>query len=88
MKAQKAISEGILVVCDDCRFDNEAEVIRQLGGKIVKIIKTGQDENAVGSHHASEKGISDWLIDYKIINNGTSLEEYHTELKKLFKVAV
>lgn len=47
------IKEDIDVVVDDCRFENEAEAVRKLGGRVVQII--GRSAN-IGTAHASERG--------------------------------
>lgn len=49
------------IVIDDCRFDNEAELIRSLGGVVVKVERGGQVAMANG--HASEVGVNPALID-------------------------
>ena len=51
---------------DDLRFDNEAEMIRSLGGLVVMVKRDGFTPTA--DSHASEKGISPHLIhgDFKI----------------------
>lgn len=73
--AEVKLFKGYIVICDDVRFDNEAETIRSMGGKIISItsnkvaarIDTGSGIKA----HASESGISKFLIDAHIENNGT-----------------
>lgn len=45
-----ALNAGVSVVVDDCRFANEAEVIRGLGGKVVRI----EGRGGIGGSHASE----------------------------------
>lgn len=41
------------VVITDVRFDNEAALVRELGGNVVEIRRPG----LVGSNHASDKGV-------------------------------
>ena len=53
------------VVIDDCRFDNEAMAMRQLGATIIKI----ERESAEVMDHDSEKGVSEPLIDFTLWNN-------------------
>lgn len=74
----------LVVITDDCRFDNEVEVVHGLGGVVVEII-CNRDGFEVGGipNHASEGGINDELVDYTISNNGT-IEEFQEELKVLF----
>ena len=63
---------GALVICvDDVRFDDEAHLIRDLGGFIVKVY--GRNSN-IGTEHASEKGVGEHLLDFSIDNSG---EFYH-----------
>lgn len=54
-----------LVVVDDCRFPNEAAVVRRMGGRIVQLVGRG----GIAGKHASEAGtgISDAVIE----NDGT-----------------
>jgi hypothetical protein len=39
-KAQKMLDEGKKIVVDDCRFLNELEVVKDLGGISIRIIRT------------------------------------------------
>lgn len=75
-------SKDILITCDDCRFDNEADIVKNLGGKIIKIQsdKCAERINIVGKTHASENGVSEEYIDY-IIENNSSLQEFEEKLK-------
>jgi len=51
------------VVFDDVRFDNEARMIREMGGLVVELSKPGV---AYSNLHASENGISGELISHRI----------------------
>lgn len=57
------------VVVTDCRFDNEAEAIREAGGKVVRVVRPSLP--APTDSHASESGISEYLVDREIVNGGT-----------------
>lgn len=60
------------VACDDVRFDNEAEMIRGLGGIVVALKRPGMPR----MQHASEAGIRPDLITATIsAENGASLIE-------------
>lgn len=61
------LPEDGAVVCD-VRFDNEAEAIRKLGGKVIRLSRPGAGQ---GDDHASERPISDHLVDFEIANDGT-----------------
>lgn len=53
-KVTKLLGAGVDVVCDDCRFPNEAKAVRQLGGRVVRIIGRG----GIAGKHESEKPIA------------------------------
>lgn len=55
------------IVCDDVRFQNEADVIRTLGGIIVRIQR---DDVTPTSNHSSEA--QDFPADVTLTNNGTT----------------
>jgi dephospho-CoA kinase len=66
------------ILNDDTRFDNEAEAVRALGGKIIRIVadqqvRAGRME-LKETGHASENGIADKYVDYVITNNGSRAE--------------
>lgn len=76
MQIEQWLQKGINVVVTDVRFDNEAEMIRSLGGSIWHIYRPGPEIDS--SAHASEAGLSsmstsDWFIE----NKGT-LQELKT----------
>lgn len=76
-----------LVVCDDLRFDNEAEVVKELGGKIIQIntddpTRSNRVDTSQASHK-SEQGIDKKYVDYTLVNNGT-LEELQRSVAKMY----
>jgi hypothetical protein len=77
-----------IIVCDDVRFDNEAETVLNTEGYIVKITSNKAekriDTKAGISNHASEAGICNDYIDYEIENNG-SISDFNNELTKMYK---
>lgn len=56
------------VVADDVRFLNEAEMVRELGGVIIRINRPGTDN---GDKHPSEQEMEEIAVDYTIENDGT-----------------
>lgn len=63
-----------LIVCDDVRFNNEAQLVRSLGGVVVRMESNTSSRNISGngiSKHASENGVDNSVIDAIIENNGT-----------------
>jgi len=66
-----------LVITDDCRFLNEAEVVREIGGIIIRINRD-TDQSRKESSHASETEMDSIVCDYEIDNNrsiGSSVEQ-------------
>lgn len=61
-----AMAAGLSVVVDDVRFENEAEVIRELGGMVL-----GLDRGDGAGGHVSESGV---LSDMEYPNAGTLSE--------------
>ena len=63
-----------LIVCDDCRFNNEADAIKELGGVIIELIRPEEDRAKAikleNTTHASEAGLDSKYIDFFINNNG------------------
>jgi energy-coupling factor transporter ATP-binding protein EcfA2 len=76
------------LVCDDVRFDNEADAIHELGGVVVSITADRALERITTANgiqnHKSEAGIRPELIDHVLTNNGT-LDEFKTSLCKLYE---
>lgn len=67
---------GRAIVVTDCRFNNEAARIKELGGFVVRVIRPGAD----GGGHASNT--IDFECDYTIYNNST-LEELYTRIETM-----
>jgi hypothetical protein len=88
-KVVEALGRGSTVVCDDVRFDNEAELVKSLGGLVVQITSNRTDERidtkAGIANHASEAGIKESFIDFALVNNGT-LEQYKESLLRLYSM--
>jgi len=62
-----ALAAGMSVVVDDVRFDNEAELIRRLGGVVLGL----ERDNVLTIDHKSEAGVTADLI-YR--NDGSAAE--------------
>ena len=65
-RAECLLADGFNVVVDDVRFPNEAEFIRSLGGKIVKVMR-GMDRPRM--QHESESYIDRINEDHTIYND-------------------
>jgi hypothetical protein len=65
---RRLMSNGVSVVVDDVRFPDEASMIKNLGGAVVRI------ENPVvtqSTAHESERHIFNIEVDYVIVNGGS-----------------
>jgi hypothetical protein len=66
-------------VITDARFPNEVDVIKQLGGTVIKLKRnTGCNDT-----HESEALIDSLFADFEFENNGSKEELYNTVLSKL-----
>ncbi len=74
-QVQNLFDFGCPVVCDDVRFDNEAETVRSMGGIVIEITSKHAaariNTQAGIAKHASESGLSRNLIDFSIENDDT-----------------
>ncbi len=68
------------VVLDDCRFANEALMVRSMGGRVVRITRPG----LTAMNHASEQGVPDALVDLTIENNHTDLRHLQNDVLYIF----
>lgn len=79
--ALSRIPDGSKVVFADVRFPNEADAIRDLGGEIWRIERSGVE--AVNAH-VSERALDDYTFDATITNAGT-LEDLYAAADALIK---
>lgn len=68
------------VVITDCRFPNEAAMVRQLGGKIWQVVRPGHNPPCSG--HASETTGDEFAPDVVIRNAGSIEDLRATALKE------
>ena len=84
MCAERALgnhrAEGRPVVFDDCRFPDEAEFIRRLGGELWRIERPGNERQ---TDHTSEGGLDEYpLFDRRLVNDG-SLLALHSRVREI-----
>lgn len=58
------LDNGGRVVCDDCRFANEVEAVRNVGGRVLRLHGRG----GIGGGHVSES--QDFPVDCDVVNDG------------------
>lgn len=79
-----------IVLCDDVRFDNEAEQIIKMGGAVVAIAANAEDcaarspATSSGLAHPSEKGVDPELVTY-LIDNSQDLPHFKDQLKTMLE---
>ncbi len=76
-----------MVTCDDCRFDNEAEAVKSMGGIIIKIV-SNKTENRIDTtsgivQHKSEQGVDEKFVDFTVDNSYT-VEEFKVKLTEIY----
>lgn len=79
---KKNNNDSFIIVCDDVRFNNEAQRILDMGGVIIKVTGRYYTMLEESMNHPSEKGISDNLINFNI-NNDSNMEHLEIEVKKI-----
>ena len=61
-----------IIIVDDARMPNELEMIRNLGGITVRVIRPDYESISNGiKNHPSEQDLPDELIDYDVVNDST-----------------
>lgn len=80
--ALRDLEAGRSYVVTDVRFPNEAQAIKDLGGRIIQITRNG----AVGQGmtHASETALKSWDFDGTIENDGTIEQLNHAVMSAVF----
>ena len=76
--ALNSIEDGSKVVISDVRYPNEADAIRELGGKVFRVERNGV---FAANEHASEHALDGYKFDGKIQNNG-SIEGLYANAKQ------
>lgn len=68
------------VVAEDCRFHNEADAVKKLGGLVWRIARPG----LVKGDHQSEVEQTEIEVDFQILNNGT-VRELHSRIDQIMR---
>jgi len=67
-------------VITDVRFPNEIEMVKELGGKLIRVVR--DSVNNTSDLHESERLIMSLPVDYELKNNGT-IEELHEKAREI-----
>lgn len=83
IRIRRMLDEGRKVVITDCRFDNEAQMVEDMGGLVVEVVRDSQSKNlsSVEQQHASEEPVSRRYVAFTVDNNGEV-----SRLRSLFAV--
>lgn len=79
-EAELTKNPDIKVVVTDVRFPFEADMIKSLGGSIIKIVRPNQSYQDM---HASETEMDSIPFDFLVDNNGT-LEDLEAKVDKIY----
>lgn len=74
-----ALADGYSVVVDDIRFQNEVDMIRRLGGVVIRVYRADRTRNP-GDHKSEGSPITP---DALVYNNGTAAE-FHDKIARMF----
>lgn len=77
-RIEKEKSYGVVI--DDVRFLNEAEMIKDMGGEMWKIIRPSVVNKET---HVSEGGLDDWDGFDRVIENTGTIQEFRAKLDAL-----
>ena len=81
------VDPDAVILISDCRFDNEAQAILDMGGRVIELVRpnnphtTGIETGGV-SNHVSESGINPKLISYSITNSFTLITDFERRIIK------
>jgi len=71
-------------IVPDTRFINEAKMIKEMGGALWKIDRTGYVADDRDPNHPSEVELNGWEFDEVIVNDGT-IAELHQHVDRLYQ---
>jgi len=74
-------NKSVIYIVSDVRFQNEVDLIHELGGKIIKISRDSIDN--IQDQHVSEKNI-DLITNYDfLIQNNSTLDDFYNNINKI-----
>lgn len=78
---QLNINKDVKIVVTDVRFDNEVEIIKELGGIIIKVERKNVDDK---DQHKSETSMGKIKYDY-LVKNDSNIKNYYKKLSEIVK---
>lgn len=80
-RADALVFNGLRVVIDDIRFDNEAQAVVDRGGVVIRVARPGNAVALATAAHQSERGVSDELVGFTV-----SAPDYHDLRTQLYSI--
>lgn len=75
----------LIALVTDVRFDDEAALIKEHGGIVIKIHRPClSDDRSAHTAHASEAGLSPGMVDFIVVNDG-SVEELQVKIRQIIE---
>lgn len=85
-RALSTLGDGCSIVVDDLRFWDEAQVVKDFGGVVVRVLRPDGASSSF-SGHASEGGLEFWPFDHTIVNDG-SIDDLQQQILQLHQVLI
>lgn len=73
------------IVIDDIRFLNEASLIKELSGNLIRIVRPSLEQNNEENLHLSETEQDSIKVDFEIVNDG-SKEDVKNKINDILKL--
>lgn len=79
---QKNNPDNLVIVIDDVRFQNEANLIKEYNGTLIRIVRSSLEQNREENKHLSETEQDEIKVDYFTFNDA-SLKDLRSEIFKI-----
>jgi hypothetical protein len=79
---ERAWADGFGVAITDVRFENEASMVRELGGQVWHVMR---DSAGTPHQHASEAGVLFHPNDDELVDNNGSLDDLYVSIDKIME---
>jgi hypothetical protein len=73
------------VVVTDMRFKDEAKMIAEMGGHLIKVEKDGASASGGIENHISEHDLDDWASWDLVIDNNGTLEQLYNQVENFLR---
>ncbi len=81
-RIEPALAEGTNVAVTDIRLKNEAQMIKDLGGYLIRVNRVGAQASNGVPNHSSETDLDNWEEWDLVIDNNGSLEELYDQVDR------